>query len=510
MKSQREAQKRDFERLSAELHKEAEARSTQLDASLAEARSELNSLRQQQSELKQRREELEAAEAKVQQQQRKQTQQQAELDALREKLRQESEVLEQQRSDLETLRDQLIEREARTKSQRQLIARELRAQRATRRSELERLKAERAAAASQATNVDTALTEARIEREQLRQQIDESRQSLAARTREWEDACLNSRALQQELDALKQKYGHLESELAAAKGASDQIRQQSRELEDSSERVEELEAARKRLAAQLAETQEKLSETEEQLAQAEKKLAERPAARPSAAGSDEDTQEALRDLEQRYQMALDDLRAEKSRSAELERKANASGGSSPSPAKSSGGGGMDWEAQKRELLKRLSDDFDEKVPQQAAEKLSMEEVIRKTDQVLAEKEKELAELRQLLEEQSNNWGSMAVGATAVADILDKDEIIRQERESLQKLQEEWREKLRQAEVDISVERAKIARERAELEAKLRSLPEAAQAAADAVSEAARTEKGGKKAPGNRWLKHLGLKNPQEE
>ena len=50
--------------------------------------------------------------------------------------------------------------------------------------------------------------------------------------------------------------------------------------------------------------------------------------------------------------------------------------------------------------------------------------------------------------------------------MDQDELIQQEREKLRLLQEEWREKVRQSEIDISIERARVARLRAEIEDKV--------------------------------------------
>ena len=73
----------------------------------------------------------------------------------------------------------------------------------------------------------------------------------------------------------------------------------------------------------------------------------------------------------------------------------------------------------------------------------------------------------MLDNQAQQVGDVAIGAAAVAQLLDTDELVRQERESLKQLQDGLREQLRKAEVDISLERAKLARERAELDEKLR-------------------------------------------
>ena len=52
------------------------------------------------------------------------------------------------------------------------------------------------------------------------------------------------------------------------------------------------------------------------------------------------------------------------------------------------------------------------------------------------KDQEIAELKELLQQQAENIGNFAVGASAIADVLDQDELIREERENLARMQEE--------------------------------------------------------------------------
>ena len=91
---------------------------------------------------------------------------------------------------------------------------------------------------------------------------------------------------------------------------------------------------------------------------------------------------------------------------------------------------------------------------------NLQNTIRISDRIIAEKDREIAELNRLLEQQSGNIGEVAIGAAAIGAALDNDELVQQERERLVVLQEEWTEKLRKAEVEISVERATFAREKA--------------------------------------------------
>jgi hypothetical protein len=111
-------------------------------------------------------------------------------------------------------------------------------------------------------------------------------------------------------------------------------------------------------------------------------------------------------------------------------------------------------------------------------------------------------LKQLLEKQSANLGSVAVGAAAIGSIVDSDAIVREERENLRRLQSEWQEKLRKAEVEISIERAKLARQHAELEEKLRAQGATPSKPDAPGSAAAKPDKSS-----GRWLARLGLKDP---
>ncbi len=122
---------------------------------------------------------------------------------------------------------------------------------------------------------------------------------------------------------------------------------------------------------------------------------------------------------------------------------------------------VDWETQKQQMLGELETGGHE------GGEASIKEAILKTDQIVAQRDSEISKLKELLRQQSGNIGSVAVGAASIADMLDQDDLVCQERESLQKLQEEWRGKLKETEVSSALERAKLARESADLEAKLR-------------------------------------------
>lgn len=153
---------------------------------------------------------------------------------------------------------------------------------------------------------------------------------------------------------------------------------------------------------------------------------------------------------------------------------------------SGGNDAMSWEERKQLILQQMEQDtFDADAfassldteasevsqdPSEFVRQLSSE--LQSRDVELAKRDEELRELRHLLDQQSGaREGGIAVGAAAIAEMIDADELVQQERERLQLLQEEWEEKFRQGEIEASLERAKLSRERQELAQKQAELEE---------------------------------------
>ena len=117
---------------------------------------------------------------------------------------------------------------------------------------------------------------------------------------------------------------------------------------------------------------------------------------------------------------------------------------------------------------------------------TIEGAMRITDEVVAEKDRLITELKAQLE----TVPSGDAGRQAASELLDGDEVIQQERAKLLELQESWKEKLRKAEIEISVERAKLARERSKMEEQIQALEarlaERSDAPAGAVEEEAQS------------------------
>lgn len=208
------------------------------------------------------------------------------------------------------------------------------------------------------------------------------------------------------------------------------------------------------------------------------------------------------DLERRYELALEDLRQAKKERDELEAQVS-------QDAAARGGiiDGNDWQAQKARLLAQLEGESDDEAntPGRKAERLRIEAAIESTDKAVAAKERRIAELTTQLEELTSKVQDTpepvdleAQRREQEAEILDADEVIQKERTRLTELQEEWAGKVRAAELELSVERAKLARERASMEATI---------AAAARNEGESSSDGSQ--PRRRWLAALGLGESDE-
>jgi hypothetical protein len=296
-----------------------------------------------------------------------------------------------------------------------------------------------------------------------------------------------------------------ESELEEAHRMCDQLVAQVSELEKAQAAGVAAAASSEELKAITRERDdlvEHARELEQRVHAAERAAAEAAMSASNASGDGE----ANAELQQRFEMAMQDLREQKARNDDLEQRLAQARRSAASAAPASTEG-FDWEAQKRKMLASMDDDFSEENEQDRRDRLAIEDTIRITDQALAQKDQEIYELKDLLQNQSSNLGSVAVGAAAIAQLLDQDELIMQERERLRVSQEEWREKLRVAEVELSVERAKIARERMMLEDKFRQFEE--QAANRGTADAGQGSSGGGNDDGKgkrRWLSRLGIRD----
>ncbi len=218
---------------------------------------------------------------------------------------------------------------------------------------------------------------------------------------------------------------------------------------------------------------------------------------PAAAGG-----ESNEDDRRRYELAQESIRELNARNAELLQQLDEARAAASSPAapNRNSHGPLDWEAEKRRILAALESDFDQHDAQQFGERLKIEDVVHTTEQVVAEKDRQIRELKQRVEELRGKIAAGATPAAAGSQAIQGDAALREEQERLKRLQEELQEKCRKAEVEISLERAKLARQRAELEEQVHAAASAApnpSPTANAADEAERPTRG-------RWLAKLGL------
>lgn len=456
----------------AELQKQLEERRTEIEQLLKSAGS-------RGTEAVEAEQRAQAALQEVAAKERQIAGEQDEVARLRQKLEDKLRRHEAQEEELEA-------EQSRSKVQRRRIAAELREQREAarrehdlrdeelqgRREELERRERQLQARAAELERQATELAEVLVSRSddsEHREEVVRLQQAFAERSTA--------------LVAAEASVGELRAELQAAQDR----------LNVAERQFAELDAMQRRLDA--AETE--AGELRELLEDARTRAAESSDLQETAAD--------FADLQRAFAIAQEDLRDLRQRNAVLERTQAAASAAGPS-SHSGDTLPMDWESQKRRLLASLESDFDAANAAQRSERLTIEGTIQITDSIVADREREIAELKRVLEEQRCNVGEVTVGAAALHAALDDDELIREHRTQIEDLKRQWEEKLRSAEIEVSIERAKLAREKAELaerQADLEAkLAEAGLNPKPGIVETADAKKSG----GGRWLARLGLRD----
>jgi chromosome segregation ATPase len=211
---------------------------------------------------------------------------------------------------------------------------------------------------------------------------------------------------------------------------------------------------------------------------------------------DADTEQQLADLRRRFELAVEDLRHLKQENAQLQDKLAHAGSSSTHSTASHVA--MDWQSQKARLLAALdAEDVEDDNAERRQERTTIEGTISITDGVVAQKDREIADLKARL---ADHAFTVVESATPEVAFVDNDELIQAERAKLEALQKELHDKLRTAELEISVQRATLARKEAELQQKL-------QAAQQAQTDSPIGPDG---KPKRRWLSALGLRDEDEK
>ncbi|HYO24978.1 MAG TPA: hypothetical protein VEQ85_08510, partial [Lacipirellulaceae bacterium] len=220
----------------------------------------------------------------------------------------------------------------------------------------------------------------------------------------------------------------------------------------------------------------------------------------AGAAGDVDAQQERDDLERRFQMAVDDLRQLKQENAILRERAETAprgASSSETPA------GGDWASQRARLMALLEeeDESGEISAERVAERATVAKTMAATDRVIASKDEEIAELRTALQTRSEGAAMDQQDAAARTALFDADEVIAAERRRIAQMSAEWEEKLRAAELEFSVQRAKLAREQAAVRERMLEIESAAHATASNPGEPGK--------PRRRWLAALGLNDEDD-
>lgn len=250
------------------------------------------------------------------------------------------------------------------------------------------------------------------------------------------------------------------------------------QLDEQREEADRIRNERDTLAAQLAEGQQQAAEV------------------PSSG----DGRAVDEDIQQRYEMAMDDVRQLQEDNSELQQQLlHARSAAATLAQQSHPPGTLDWEAEKQRVLAALEADSDEGDETRKTEHLKIADVLKTTSDALAAKDREIQELQRLQQLGANGAAEVA-NAVSVDRVLNNDAVVWQERERLREMQEQWQDKLRQAEVDLALERADIARQRAKLEAQSRAAQDASSESHDATNDDRQADS----SVHGRWLARLGL------
>jgi chromosome segregation ATPase len=420
-------------------------------------------------------------------------------------------TLDEARSELDDLRANMVPRadfnalQGEYQSGQATIA-DLQQAAATQWSELAQVQAGAAEAQASATQAQAAAAEASAELARLQNELAQA-QALAAQAEsataqaqvavaEWQTAAANAQA---ETAALRSAM-RSEDEFASLQQKFDLALADVQKLKRENGSLREELAARPESSG--AESSELIAVRSERDA-----LAARVTELEQCAGAaptiDADAQQERDDLQRRFEMAVDDVRQLKQENAELRDKL-AAGGAGSAAADC----GADWASQRARLMAMLEEEEDggEITAERTAERATVEKTIAATDRVVANKDKEISDLRAELGSRGAVSDADAAAAALREEVLDADEMIAAERERLAALTAEWEAKLRAAELEFSIERANLARAQAAVREQTFELnSKQPQSTAGDVADLADASK-----PRRRWLAALGLHDEADE
>jgi chromosome segregation ATPase len=288
----------------------------------------------------------------------------------------------------------------------------------------------------------------------------------------------------------------------AAKLELKDLRARCAELEEATEAGFEHENVVRSFRQTNAELEEELEALQDELEQAKRALADQ-----SRGQSGDELNSLVEEMERRLsqtQHELEDFRAQNADlAAQLARQQVT--GSASKPHVQFDQESLSWEERKAIIMQQLENELNDSGSQDddsQSTRLEIERVLRSTQLEVEKRDREIEELRSIVQHQSDTKQGVAIGAAAIAQMFDSDELIAQERKKIKAIQQEWEEKLRQAEIDLSMERAKLARERTQLEIQLED--------AKSMQASAQIPEPEGKGKTRKWLEHLGLRDENQQ
>jgi chromosome segregation ATPase len=368
-------------------------------------------------------------------------------------------------------------------------------------SEVAALNARAAAAELEKAAAEQALAQATDAQHQLRGSLESATRELADIQRQ----AASTAAIQVELDQARAEI----AELRLAAGSKDELEQLRQKFDLALGDVQKLKRECSGLREELSQRPEANEQESPELIAVR---SERDALvlrvgelEASAAKAVDLAAEHTRDdLQRRFEMAVDDVRQLKQENAQLRDKLQTAAKTAPAGAPAAGGG-ADWASQRARLMAMLEEeDHDGAVDgERKKERATIESTIQTTDAALAEKEREIAELRAAIADNDDAQDRIEEQNRAKNAILDADDVIAAERRRIRDLEIQWEDKVRGAELEISLERAKLARDQAALKERILELEMNHPQAADAVGPT-------DSKPRRRWRSALGLGDEVED
>lgn len=395
---------------------------------------------------------------------------------LSESLQQRGTRLESQRQSLERLSADVLQQRARTERQRRTIAHMLRAQKAEVLLDIERqqqvwaeqIRQQQLLETTQQSTVSNQQSEELV---QLQLELKAVQDELANALQDWQNVVAELESSQLDTHGLRATLNDAQQDL---KQAHSELENAKENLRETSQLLRELEAVQPAHDDQAAESEEssaRLSQLETQLTTASQEI--------------EDLKE------QNFDLASQVAKHQVISSGHI-------------PHVNFDSSTLSWEERKKLIMRQLEEDsYDndsEKEPEQTARRLEIESVVWATQTEIQRRDAEIAELQAIIEQQSDTRQGVAIGAAAFAQAFDSDEVIREERQKLKEMQLQWEQKLRQAEIDVSLERARLSRERTQLE---QELEDTRRDKAALTSDPAQSKK-------RKWLEHLGLRDESRD